>query len=402
MYLRKSVFIILLVVALILGGVGVLFAQKLGVSNSSLLTNDEYEEYQYLVKTYGKLDDMKTFVEEYYFVEVDEDALLEGAYYGLVDALNDPYSEYVSAEEYEDYIGSMLGEYSGVGMSFYGNEDDVLEVVQVYRNSPAKEAGMQPGDIILKVDGVAYSGSQSSEAASNIRGKEGTSVEITYRRNGVENTVTMVRASIQVETIDYEMLENKIGYIQIDSFESATANDFKAALDDLTAQGAKGLVIDLRNNGGGLVDISIKIADMLMDQGTVVYTEDQYKNKDYYTTKAGRTELPYVVLVNEYTASASEILSAGIQDNNEGVIVGTKTYGKGIIQSLYPSSMVQDRYSWDDGSAVKITIMQYFSPSGKTIHKVGITPDYIVELVEGDETDYQLEKAIEILRSEVK
>ncbi|MBQ2042194.1 MAG: S41 family peptidase [Firmicutes bacterium] len=402
MYLRKSVFIVFLVVALILGGVGVLFAQKLGISNSSLLTNDEYEEYQYLVKTYGKLEDIKNFVDDYYYVDVDADDLVEGAYYGLVDALNDPYSEYVSAEEYEDYIGSMLGEYSGVGMSFYGNEDDVLEVVQVYRNSPAKEAGMQPGDIILKVDGVAYSGSQSSEAASNIRGKEGTSVEITYRRDGVENTVTMVRASIQVETIAYEMLDDKIGYIQIDSFESATANDFKAALDDLTAQGAKGLVIDLRNNGGGLVDVSVKIADMLMDQGTVVYTEDQYKKKDYYTTKAGRTELPYVVLVNEYTASASEILSAGIQDNNEGVIVGTKTYGKGIIQSLYPSSMIQDRYSWDDGSAVKITIMQYFSPSGKTIHKVGITPDYIVELVEGDETDYQLEKAIEVLKSEVK
>ncbi|MBQ9826967.1 MAG: S41 family peptidase [Firmicutes bacterium] len=402
MYLRKSVFIVFLVVALILGGVGVLFAQKLGISNSSLLTNDEYEEYQYLVKTYGKLEDIKNFVDDYYYVDVDADDLVEGAYYGLVDALNDPYSEYVSAEEYEDYIGSMLGEYSGVGMSFYGNEDDVLEVVQVYRNSPAKEAGMQPGDIILKVDGVAYSGSQSSEAASNIRGKEGTSVEITYRRDGVENTVTMVRASIQVETIAYEMLDDKIGYIQIDSFESATANDFKAALDDLTAQGAKGLVIDLRNNGGGLVDVSVKIADMLMDQGTVVYTEDQYKKKDYYTTRAGRTELPYVVLVNEYTASASEILSAGIQDNNEGVIVGTKTYGKGIIQSLYPSSMIQDRYSWDDGSAVKITIMQYFSPSGKTIHKVGITPDYIVELVEGDETDYQLEKAIEVLKSEVK
>lgn len=402
MYLRKSVFIVFLVVALILGGVGVLFAQKLGISNSSLLTNDEYEEYQYLVKTYGKLEDIKNFVDDYYYVDVDADDLVEGAYYGLVDALNDPYSEYVSAEEYEDYIGSMLGEYSGVGMSFYGNEDDVLEVVQVYRNSPAKEAGMQPGDIILKVDGVAYSGSQSSEAASNIRGKEGTSVEITYRRDGVENTVTMVRASIQVETIAYEMLDDKIGYIQIDSFESATANDFKAALDDLTAQGAKGLVIDLRNNGGGLVDVSVKIADMLMDQGTVVYTEDQYKKKDYYTTRAGRTELPYVVLVNEYTASASEILSAGIQDNNEGVIVGTKTYGKGIIQSLYPSSMIQDRYSWDDGSAVKITIMQYFSPSGKTIHKVGITPDYIVELVEGDDTDYQLEKAIEVLKSEVK
>ena len=250
---------------------------------------------------------------------------------------------------------------------------------------------MKPGDIILKVDGQPYSGSESSEAASNIRGKAGTSVEITYKRNGVENTVSIVRAAIQVETIEYEMLEDNIGYILIDSFESATSKDFQAALDDLTAKGARGLVIDLRNNGGGLVDQCIKIADMLMNQGTVVYTQDHDLKKDYYTTKAGRTELPYVVLVNEYTASASEILSAGIQDNNEGIIVGTKTYGKGIIQSLYP---------WDDGSAVKITIMQYFSPSGKTIHKVGITPDYIVELVEGDETDYQLNKAIEVLKTE--
>ena len=402
MYIRKGAFVIILIAALILGGVGILFAQRLGISNSSLLTDEEYKEYQYFKNTYSKLDDMKRFVGDYYYVEVNEEDLMEAAYSGLLSGLNDPYSEYVSAEEYEDYISSMLGEYSGVGMSFFGNGNDELEVVKVYRNSPAKEAGMEPGDIILKVDGKAYPGSESAEAAANIRGKEGTSVELTYRRGGAENTVTMVRAAIQVETIEYEMLEDDLGYILIDGFEGATAKDFKEALDDLTAKGAKGLIIDLRNNGGGLVDQSVRIADMLMEQGTVVYTEDHNKKKDYYTTSPGRTELPYVVLVNEFTASASEILSAGIQDNNEGVIVGTKTYGKGIIQSLYPSSMVQSNGDWDDGSAVKITIMQYFSPSGKTIHKVGITPDYIVELVDGDETDYQLQKAIEVLKTEVK
>ena len=306
MFIRKGAFIIFLVVALILGGVGVLFAQRLGVSNSSLLTDEEYKEYQYFKKTYSKLDDIKTFVEDYYYVDVNDEDLMEATYYGIVKGLDDPYSEYVSAEDYADYLASMLGEYSGVGMSFYGNEDGVLEVIKVYRDSPAQAAGMKAGDIITKVDGESYSGSQSSEAAANIRGAEGTSVEITYSRDGKENTVTMVRAAIQVETIEYEMLEDNIGYIMIDGFESATARDLKAALDDLTAQGAKGLIIDLRDNGGGLVDISIQIADMLMEQGTVVYTEDHNKKKDYYTTSKGRTDLPYVVLVNEYTASASE------------------------------------------------------------------------------------------------
>ena len=389
MYIKKAVLVLLLIVALLLGGVAMIMAGKLGVADAVLLTKDEYDDYKYLEDTYGKMDSIKVFLEKNYYIDVDTDKLLESAYSGMVAGLDDPYAEYVSAEAYNDYLSSMLGEYSGVGMSFYGNADDVLEVVQVYKDSPAKKAGVQPGDIILEVDGVAYSGSQSSEAASNIRGKAGTSVEITFSRNGEKSTVTMVRAKISVDTIEYEMLEDNIGYILIDSFESGTAADFKEALDDLTAQGARGLIIDLRNNGGGLVNSAISVADMLMNQGTVVYTEDHDKKRDYYTTSAGRTDLPYVLLVNQYTASASEILAAGIQDNNEGKIIGTVTYGKGIIQSLVEMT---------DGSAVKLTIMQYFSPSGKTIHKVGITPDYVVELVEGDETDYQLQKAIEVLK----
>ena len=388
MYVRKTVLVLLLVVALLVGGAAAMFAGRMGVNSNYTLTKEEYENWQYMQSTYGKTDMLKKMMESSYYVPVDGSKLIESSYYGLIEGLGDPYSEYVSKEEYEDYFSSMIGEYSGVGMSFYNNPDGVLEVVQVFRNSPAKEAGMQPGDIILKVDGKEYSGSQSSEAAANIRGKEGTSVEITYRRNGVENTVSIVRAPIEVETVDHSMLEDNIGYIYIESFESATAKDFKAALDDLTAQGARALIVDLRNNGGGLVDIAVEIADMLMDQGTIVYTMNHDGQKGYYRSKAGRTELPYVLLVNEYTASASEILSAGIQDNNEGKIIGTLTYGKGIIQTLQPLS---------DGSAVKFTISQYFSPSGKTIHQVGITPDYIVELVEGDDTDYQLRKAIEVL-----
>ena len=389
MYIRKSVLILILIAALLIGGAGVILLGYTGATDVSLISKNDRQKLEYYETTYGKLESIKQYIENNYYIEVDSSKLIEGSYAGLVAGLEDPYSEYITAEAYEDYYSSMMGEYSGVGMSFYNNADGVLEVVQVYRNSPAKAAGMQPGDIILEVDGTPYAGSQSNEAAANIRGKEGTDVTITYSRDGVINTVTMTRAKIQVETVAYEMLEDNIGYIQIDSFEGATADDFRAALEDLTAQGAKGLVIDLRNNGGGLVDISVEIADMLMGQATVVYTENHNKEKSYYTTSAGRTELPYVLLVNEYTASASEILAAGVQDNGEGKIVGTLTYGKGIIQSLQP---------WTDGSAVKMTIMQYFTPSGKTIHQVGITPDYVVELVEGDDTDYQLEKALEVLK----
>ena len=195
---------------------------------------------------------------------------------------------------------------------------------------------------------------------------------------------------IQIETVSSEMLEDSIGYIKIESFESATDSDFRDALNQLTDDGAKALVIDLRNNAGGRLDVCIRIADMLMEQGTVVYTEDHNGNREFYRSEAGRTALPYVLLVNEYTASASEILAAGVKDNNEGKIIGTTTYGKGIIQSLFPIL--------EDGSALKLTIMQYYSPSGNTIHKVGITPDYEVKLVEGDDTDYQLLKAIEVLK----
>ncbi len=392
MYIKKPVFILLLVAALLLGGSAVLLVGKLGVGNAVVVTAEEYEDYNNLVSEYGKLDKMKHAVEDTYYIQVDSGKLMEGAYAGLMEGLEDPYSQYISAKEYENYMASMLGSYSGVGMSFYNNDDSVLEVIQVYRNSPAEEAGMKPGDIILEVDGKAFTGPESTEAAAAIRGREGTSVTIKYRRDGKEDTVTMVRAQITVETVSYEMLEGEdnIGYIQIDSFESGTGADFKAALADLTQLGAKGLVIDLRNNGGGLVDQAIKVADEIMNQGTVVYTEDHDGKRSYYNTNTGRTALPYVLLVNEYTASASEILAAGVQDNKEGKIVGTKTFGKGIIQSIYPI--------FDDGSAIKLTTMQYFSPSGNTIHKVGVTPDYVVELKADDDTDYQLQKALEVLK----
>ena len=390
MYVRKGVIALLLVAALLIGAIAVILVGNLGVTDTVMLKQSEYDELKHYKDTYSKLELIRNIITSDYYEEADQEKLLDGAYRGLIGGLNDPYSVYYDPQEYEDIMSSLTGEYSGVGMTFYGNDDDVLEVVKVFRDSPAQKAGLLPGDLILEVDGVPFKGSESSEAASNIRGKAGTSVNITYSRGGQQNTVSIVRAAINAETVEFQMLEDNIGYILIDSFESKTSDEFKYALNQLTQQGAKALVVDLRNNGGGLVAAARGVADQLMNKATVVYTEDHNKNRDYITTENGRTELPYVVLVNQYTASASEILCAGIQDNHEGIIVGTKTYGKGIIQAFWTLG--------SDGSAIKMTYQQYYSPSGNKIHGIGITPDYVVELVENDPTDHQLNKAIEVLK----
>ena len=264
MFIRKSVMALLLAAALLVGGIGVIFLGKLGVTDAVVVSADDYQELERYRKTYKKLDTIKNYVEHTFYIDVDEADLLDGAYRGLMSGLDDPYSAYYNAEEFAEMMSSLTGEYSGVGMTFYGNEDGVLEVVKVFKESPAQKAGMQPGDIILAVDGVQFAGTQSSEAAEKIRGEAGTSVTLTYSRGGVQADVTIVRAKLNAETVDYSMLEDNIGYIIIDQFESKTDKEFEAALNDLTAQGAKGLVIDLRNNGGGLVAQSRNIADMLM------------------------------------------------------------------------------------------------------------------------------------------
>ena len=379
-----------MVFALLLGAAGVIMLSKLGVADAVLVKRSEYEEAQSYVKTYSKLENIRQLLSSSYYEEVDDSVLLDGAYRGMVSSMGDVYSEYYDPKEADDVLSSLRGEYSGVGMTFYGNDDDLLEVVKVFRGSPAEKAGLKAGDFILEVDGTSFSGTESTEAASHIRGQAGTSVTLKYRRDGEDFTVSIVRASIVQETVEHTMLEDDIGYIVIDSFEAKTSEEFKNALAELTAQGAKALIIDLRNNGGGLVMQAVGVADQIMNRGTVVYTEDHDKNRDFLTTTNGRTALPYVILVNQYTASASEILCAGVQDNKEGILVGTQTYGKGIIQQFYNVGT--------DGTMVKLTYQQYYSPSGNKIHGVGITPDYVVELVQGDNTDHQLLKAIEVLK----
>ena len=407
--IKKSILVVLIILALICGisipvtlsaldvfDVSSLFAGKDENNTTYTMSKADFDRCQEYLNKYGKLDLLRNYIEENYYTDVDEAELDTWTYKGLFYGLDDPYSGYLTESEYEQVMIFTTGEYSGIGITITANDNGYIEVVAPTDDTPAYRAGIKSGDLIVKVDGVEYAGSELDIAAAKMRGKAVTDVDVTIYRNGEYIDLTLTREHIISVTVKHEMLDDGIGYIRISSFEDNTSKDFAEALKDIESQGARGFVIDIRDNGGGLVNSCVSIADQLMDKATVAYTEDNQGKRDYYSTKDGKTDLPFVILINGGSASASEILACGIQDNAAGKIVGTQSYGKGIIQSL-------DRLA--DGSAVKLTILQYFSPSGNVIHKQGITPDYVVELTDDcyDEdgnlvNDLQLEKALELLK----
>ncbi|MDD2294474.1 MAG: S41 family peptidase [Eubacteriales bacterium] len=402
--MRRSLLIFLVIVALLAGASAMAFYTGADwehfINPSSRgdrsISDEEYQNYRYFIDTYGKVEALRTYIDEYYYKPVTTDELELGMLRGLFMGLEDPYSYYMTAEEYESVIISLTGEYSGVGITLSPNENGFIEVIAPTEDTPAYEAGIKRGDVILAVDGIQYTGSEIDVAAAAIRGPAGTRVTLIILRDGQEIEFTMRREKILSKTVRWEWLEDQIGYIRILSFEESTATDFKEALQTLERGNAAGFILDLRDNPGGLVDVCIDVADLLMDQGTVVYSQDKDENREYFYVKDGKTELPFVVLVNEGSASSAEILSAGIQDNEVAPIVGTRTYGKGVIQQL-------DQLM--DGSAVNLTILQYFSAKGNVIHGVGILPDEVVEAAPedyGDDgallIDRQLDRALEILK----
>lgn len=334
----------------------------------------------------GKFREISDTISQYYLRDYDDDELIEEAYKGYVKGLGDPYSVYMTKEEYENWEASATGEYSGVGITFSQDEKGRYIVVSVTKNSPAEKAGIEPGDQLLKVDGKSYD--DMDLMAARIRGEEGTQVEITYSRDGKKKTADMTRAVIHQESVEYEMLEGDTGYICITSFIDNTGDDFSKALSKLEKKGAKRLVLDLRDNGGGIVDECIEVADEFLDEGVVCYVEDKDGNTDTYDAEDGKTDLPTVVLVNGNSASASEILAGALKDNGFE-IVGTKTFGKGVIQGTF---------NLEDGSAIKLTVMQYLSPDKNVIHEKGIKPTVKVKDDESTEKDEQLEKALEVIK----
>ncbi len=324
-----------------------------------------------------KFQTINYLINNRFFNEVDADTIYEGMLYGLVASLGDPYSTYYSPEEYSSLLESTSGIYCGIGASVSQNMSTmIITVVNPFENCPAYNAGMLPGDIIVKVDGEDIVGQDLTGVVAKMKGEAGTQVVITVARENEPEYIdlTITRAKIETPYVTHRMLESNVGYISVSEFSETTTGQFRTALKDLEAQGMQGLVIDLRGNPGGLYDVVVDMLDILIENDRLlVYTEDKYGvREDQYSKTAEKFDKPLAVLIDGTSASASEIFSGALQDYGAATIVGTQSYGKGIVQSLYPIN--------SDGSAVKLTVSQYFLPNGECIHGKGITPDIEVEL----------------------
>ena len=348
-----------------------------------------------------KAGEIEELINAYYLDEIDEQKVEDTMYTGMVAGLEDPYSVYYSKEELESMEESISGAYSGIGATLTQDPDTGdLSVVSCFDGTPAQEAGLQPGDVITGWNGNSVEGMELSELVSKIKTDPEEQLTLEIERDGEILEVELTRREVQIPTVEYEMLDDQIGYIRLVEFDEVTADQFKEALEDLENQNMKKLIIDVRNNPGGVLQVVCDMLDQLLPEGLIVYTEDKNGNRKEYTSdEEHQFTKPLAVLANENSASASEIFAGAIQDYGIGTIVGTTTFGKGIVQRTFYLS---------DGTGVKLTVAKYYTPKGHDIHKKGITPDVEIELDEelknqssiSHEEDNQLQKAIEVLQEE--
>ena len=377
--------------------------QKREISVSSL----DIENYQKIVE---KLEAMDELIDKVYLEDVSEVDFADGIYKGFMASLGDPYSTYYTAEEYTALQESSNGVYYGIGASVSQDaKTGIVTIVKPFITGPAYKAGIKPGDIISKVNGEEVTGMDLSAVVSKMKGKSGTKVKIGIVREGVNKPLefTVTRMKIEVPTIEYQMLDGKIGYITITEFDKITVTQFDAAVDDLEKQKMKALIVDVRNNPGGRLDAVVDILDRLLPPKLLVYTEDKYnKREEKFAKDKTKISVPMAVLINGNSASASEIFAGTLQDYKTATIVGTKSFGKGIVQTVIPYS----DENGPDGTAVKLTISKYYTPNGRNIHGTGIRPDVEVELDEKMQKevvipvdkDNQLQKAVSLLKKKME
>ncbi len=380
--------------------VGVIYLGSLFRVNSTSSSSDEVLESLESGDTNGsKLSTIVSLIETFYYEDVDANKLIDGIYKGVVLGLEDPYSQYYTKKEYDDLMVSLKGNYAGIGALLQKDVKNggYVSITKVYPGTPAEKAGLKEGDIIISANGVKGVETELDELVQNIRGEEGTTTELVILRGEEELTINCVREQIITPTVEYQMLDNNVGYINVSQFNEGTYEDFVKAYEDLQSQGMTSVIYDMRNNGGGLLDSVVNMLDYILPEGTVVSTKDKNGKEEVFSSDSKHCEaIPTTVLVNGNTASAAEIFTGAIRDFKYGTIIGTNTFGKGIVQSTIPLT---------DGSAVKLTTDTYYTPSGECIHGKGIAPDIELEyeFMGGEDDEYsvdldnQIQKALEVL-----
>ena len=357
-------------------------------------------------KVTDKEEEIYNTIDEYYLNGIDNDKMKDGIYKGMVDSLGDPYTVYYNTEEYKQFTSSSSGTYSGIGVAVSQNvTTGAITIVKTFKKGSGEKEGMKPGDVIYKVEGKKIEGLELSKVVSMIKGEEGTFVKVTVLRDGKEIEFNLERKKLEVDTVNYRMEDRsgkKIGYISVSEFDEVTASQFKSAISELSKEGMEGLVIDLRDNPGGLLDVTCEMLDRMIKKGLLVYTVDKNgKRVDEDATDSDSFDKPVAILVNGNSASASEVFSGAMKDYKAATLVGTRTFGKGIVQSIVP---------FGDGTAMKVTVSKYYTPNGVNIHGTGIEPDVVVELSK-DATkngkydrkyDNQLDKALDVVVDKLK
>lgn len=341
----------------------------------------------------GKLNAIDSVLESFYFGDVDDETAKDNIYKAYLSSYGDKYTMYYTADEYKALKESTNGKFYGIGAVCQLSGEGGVLLVDVYDNGAGYQAGLRSGDRVVNVDGRDITGMELSSAVALIKGDKGTSVTLEVIRGTERLTFSAVRDAVEAKTVSYTLLDNNIGYLSISQFEEVTTKQFKAAVEDLQSQGMKGLVIDIRNNPGGLLDTVVGMLKYMLPDGLIVYTEDKQGNrKEYKGQDNDEFNLPLAVIVNGNSASASEIFAGAIQDYGKGTIIGTQTYGKGIVQTVKPLT---------DGSAIKFTIAKYFTPKGQDIHGKGVTPDMVVEYDTDTDVDTQLDAAIKNVEAQI-
>lgn len=398
--LVSGIAVALLVVAIGWAGMAI---QKTVESHNDVSSVELDEDSALNSNTLVKLQALEETIERYFFLhEVTKEELRDGMYKGLLASLGDPYSEYYTAEELNSLMQQSEGIYYGIGAYVQLDENTGLPKISgVIEGSPAQDANLRANDLIYEVDGTPTYGLNLTEAVALIKGPEGTDVEITLIREGESDylTLTLTRRRVESPTVEFSMLEDDMAYIQVTEFDDVTVDQFADALAMAKGSNAEGIILDLRGNPGGNLDAVVDMCNMILPEGMIVYTEDKYGNRNEYKSDGKHElELPLVVLVDMNSASAAEIMAGAIKDYGIGTLVGTTTFGKGIVQQIM---------SFRDGSAIKITISAYYTPKGNNIHGIGIVPDVVCEFDgeayygSAEHPDNQLEKAKDVLRKEI-